>query len=416
VKLVLTVISGPILSRLIGPAPYGVLAPAQSVSALGNLVSESGFAYHTVTAGELAPSQARHIQQQSIRLSIAVGLAAALIASTFSASSVGERLVRAGLCLAMVCIAGLTAVPFAWAQRQGHFARLQWWGVATQALTTFAVAIPMALLHLGIWAAGTNLVLPAALSALIAWRIAAIAHVSPTVANIPRSFRFGSLTSNVGSYLAGNVDVLTLSTYFSISALGVYSRANLLASLPGTVVAAAISRVGLASLSRSQRWSDHFSFLWKATALSVLAFSAQATLAACGVDLMGLAFGPKFATPPAGFALLTTAQVFFYACSLLNTYLIVRKRPLVVGVTQTIHAVVTGSAFLLFRPTNIAGVAVVLLIPSAINYFGVAAYIFATRRQGQTHQSDRQTNRVASRLGSPSPTALEVPACQEGTT
>ena len=132
-RLLLTVVSGPVLARLIGPVPYGVLAPAQSVGGLGNLLSESGFAYFTVTAKKLSAAEARHLHRQSVWLSSGIALCAAALAASFAASSVSERLVRAGLAIVLIVLSGVTAVPFAWAQRNGKFAHLEWWGVSTQA-------------------------------------------------------------------------------------------------------------------------------------------------------------------------------------------------------------------------------------------------------------------------------------------
>jgi O-antigen/teichoic acid export membrane protein len=348
---------------------------------LGKLVSESGFAYHTVSSKELTESEAKHIHLQSLKLSLWIGLIAGVGAACFASPSIADRLLRAAIATLSVWMAGFTAVPVAWAQRKGYFGALEWWGVGAQAVATFCVAIPLALLHMRLAAASTNLLVPVLISAGVAWRVASLAGHSPTVAHIPRLYRFGSLVSNCGSYAAGNVDTLLLATYLPIVDLGIYSRANMLASLPGTVVTAAIARIGLLSLSKSDKWSENFRFLSVATGITLLVFSGQILLAVFGLNVTALAFGPKFTTDRYAFALLTASQIFFYSVSLLNTYIIVRKKPIIVGISQVSQAIVTGILFLVIRPKDLWQISWILLIPAAVNYCVIATIVYLSRHQ-----------------------------------
>jgi O-antigen/teichoic acid export membrane protein len=376
--MALTVISGPVLSRLIGPAVYGIVAPAQSIGALGRLVAESGFSYHTVTAKSLTLGEASDLNKQSLRLSVGVASIAALVSGLFL-GPLQERLMRAGLTLLLVLFAGAAAVPVAWSQRVGFLGKLEWWGVASQAVATFCIAVPAAYFGLRLFAVNANLLVPLALSIVVAWRFSRLRWFPTDRAKISSAYRFGTLGANFGSYLAGNVDTLLLATYFSPVALGVYTRANLLASLPGTVVSATVARVGLVSLSKSDDWLDHRRFLFKATLLTLAAFSSLAFAAGLGFDATGFAFGRKFSTPPLGFAVLTLSQIFFYGGSLLDMYLNVRRRPALVGVSHSVQAALSGAGFLVLRPQSLLTVSWILLIPSAVRYAAVLAFIYSSR-------------------------------------
>jgi O-antigen/teichoic acid export membrane protein len=172
-----------------------------------------------------------------------------------------------------------------------------------------------------------------------------------------------------------------LATYLPIVDLGIYSRANMLASLPGTVVTAAIARIGLLSLSKSDKWSENFRFLSVATGITLLVFSGQILLAVFGLNVTALAFGPKFTTDRYAFALLTASQIFFYSVSLLNTYIIVRKKPIIVGISQVSQAIVTGILFLVIRPKDLWQISWILLIPAAVNYCVIATIVYLSRHQ-----------------------------------
>jgi O-antigen/teichoic acid export membrane protein len=376
----LTMISGPIMSRLVDPITYGIIAPAQSIGSFGKLLAESGFAYHTATAGALEVEEARDLHAQSVRLSLTIAVIATFASQCYSGND-RERLARGVLAFLLVALAGFSAVPIAWAQRTGHFAKLEWWGVAGQAAVTFLVAIPTAYFGGRLLAVNANLVLPTLLALIVAWKFAGMAKRAKTPLKLPASYRLGNLSSNVGSFLAGNVDILLLSTYVTPTALGVYSRANLLASLPGTVVSAAIARVGLISLSKSRDWTDHRRFLWKSTVVTLLAFGGLALLAGFGFDVTGFAFGSKFSTLPLGFALLTVSQVFFYGGSLLDTYLTVRRRLGHVGISHIVQAIFSGIGFLVLRPTTLLSIAWVLLIPAALRYLFLIATVLRQRHE-----------------------------------
>jgi O-antigen/teichoic acid export membrane protein len=347
------------------------------MGALGNLLAESGFAKHTVTARSLSLGEAGDLNLQSARLSAGVAVAAAALSSCFVGST-QERVIRAILAFCIVLLTGIAAVPIAWAQRTGKLSRLEWWAVASQGLATFCIAIPAAYLGYRVFAVSLNLVIPVLFALAVSWKIADLNSQPAVRIRIERSYRLGSLGSNFGSYLAANVDTLLLATYLPTAALGVYTRANLLASLPGTIVSAAIARVGMISLSKSQLWSDHRRFLWKASILTLIAFSSLALVAGLGFDVTGFAFGRKFSTLPLGFAALTLSQIFFYGGSLLDTYLTVRRKLAIVGISHSIQAAFSGAGFLILRPTQLLPISMILLIPSGVRYL---ALLFAINHQ-----------------------------------
>lgn len=376
VRTAMTLVSGPILSRIVGPIPYGIISSAQSVGQLGKLVAESGFAYHTVTAAKLSPEQAKDLHRQSLRLAATISAAAFVIAAAIGDIPLWQRMVRGAIASALVMIAGATAVPYAWSQREGRMSRVEWFGVAGQAATTFLLAIPLAMLGAGLVAATANILLPLALTTVLAWRLSALSTYQAAATQIDAKYRTTTLFANISTYLSGNVGVLGLSMYLSVAALGVYSRAGLLASLPGHIVAAAIAKVGLVSLSRSHNWADHRRFLLKATAMTFGVYLSVTAAAALGLDLMGIAFGSEFSTPTIAFACLVLSQAFFFGGSLLDTYLTARRRLSTLAISHLAQAAASALLLALYRPADLLSIGLVLLIPAAIRYFVLAALIF----------------------------------------
>gem|GEM_PF-4280639 len=375
VRTGLTVISGPILARLLGPIPYGVLTPAQSAGSMGRLLAESGFAYHTVTSPELSQAEAKDLHWQSVRLSLAISLVAAIFAAVIGGVPPWQRLLRAAVAFCLVVLTGANAVPYAWNQRIGQLGRIEWLGVLCQAIATFVVAVPMAMAGWGVVSAATNQLLPILLGAGVAWYIAGMWRVRRQPAHVERSYRIGALFMNITTYLAINVDLLTLSTYLSLVPLGIYSRANVLSGLPGVMVTVTTQKVGLASLSKSKNWSSQRRFLIKASLLTLVAYLSVGLLPICGIDLMGFVFGGKFAVTPKAFGLLIGSQTLFSLGSILDTQLTAQRRLTPIAISHFAQAVASFTAFMVFHPTEISQIALVLLIPAGVRYVYMIAVV-----------------------------------------
>lgn len=387
-KTITTLVSGPLLARLLGPIPYGIIAPAQSVGNLGKLVAESGFAYHTVTAPEIDPEEAKDLHRQSMQLAFSVSIIAAIIAASYSGVPIWERAFRGIFAMVMVMMAGSSAVPYSWSQRIGLMKKLEWNGVIGQLLTTFAITIPLAYFGGGVYAASINILLPLLITSLFAWKLSGLQAVTAKRANLGRSYRISTLISNVSTYFAWNADLLVLTSYLSTTNLGVYSRGQQFASLPGVIVGLVLARIGLVTLSKSNLWAEHKKFLLKANVVTFGAFVALALLGFSGLNVMKLVFGDKFTTSPLGFAVLVLAQASIYMGNILDTYLRVRRNMNLISISHIMQAILCCTLLLVLRPGDLLMISSFVLMSGILRYCVVLAIIVSSAARDSSYNRD----------------------------
>jgi O-antigen/teichoic acid export membrane protein len=289
-----------ILSRVLTPADFGLLALATSVTAVLQVVSDSGFSRALVQRKSLDARDASTAFWTSLAiavvLAVALAVAAPLIASLLSAPTLAPILQVLSLALP---ISALSQVPAALLERNLDFKPLsirQFVGALCGAL----VSIPLALVGWGVWALVAQ-TLVAALAAVIAlwasteWR--------------PRfEYSWTSLRSlwKVGGAILGvdlmdaiqaNIDKIVIGALFSPTELGYYFLAQRLGTILIELVTSVIARVSLTTFSRVQddpiRLNRIFRQLtFAASAVSVGIFGLVAVLAA---QIVPALFGPGWA-------------------------------------------------------------------------------------------------------------------------
>lgn len=289
-----------ILSRVLTPADFGLVALATSVIAVLQVVGDSGFSRALVQRKSIGEKDASTAFWVSLALALVLAgllvLAAPLIASLLSAPQLGPILQVLSLSLPL---SSLSQIPAALLERELDFKPLsirQFVGALCGAI----VSIPLALIGWGVWALVAQ-TLVAALAAVVAlwaateWR----PRLEFSLLSLRALWRVGGAILGVElmDAIQANIDKIVIGGLFTATELGYYFLAQRLGTILIELVTSVVARVSLATFSRVQddpvRLNRIFRQLtFAASSVSVGIFGLVAVLAP---QIVPALFGPDWA-------------------------------------------------------------------------------------------------------------------------
>ncbi len=232
VRILLQVTSVVVLSRLVAPADYGLLAIVLLVVGLGELFRDAGLSSAAVAAPELSRAQRDNLFWLNTAIGAGLGLivvvAAPLIAMVFAGRGVDPTaLTTAMRLLAITFVINGAATQYrAGLNRTLRFSALAVIDLAAQVLA-LAIAVVLAIGGSGLWALVSQQLVT---SAGILVGVVVVGRWLPgrydRRAPVGELLRYGRglLGSQLVGYLTNNLDVITLAARTGPSALGVYNR------------------------------------------------------------------------------------------------------------------------------------------------------------------------------------------------
>lgn len=244
-----------VLTRLLSPGDFGLVALATSMIAITQVFVDAGFTKALIQRDQLGPKDASTAFWTSLVLSLAIAglvvVLAAPLAAAFGDPSLAPILQALSASLPIVA---LSRTPAALLEREFEFKKLsvrQLFGALIGAI----VAVPVALLGLGAWALVAQTLAAAVSSAIFLW---ASTSWRPTF-----EYSFDSLralwavgVSMIGiellDVLQGNIDKVVVGAFFSPEVLGYYYLAQRIGLLLIDLVTSVLSRVSLTTFSRVQ--------------------------------------------------------------------------------------------------------------------------------------------------------------------
>jgi teichuronic acid exporter len=244
-----------VLTRLLSPEDFGLVAMATIVTALLQVFIEAGFVTVLVQKKELGPKDASTAFWTSVAMSLvlytALYFSAPFLADAFGEPQLGDVLRVMGLGLP---ISSLGQVPAALLERSFGFRSLAVRQVIG-AVCGAAVAIPIALTGGGVWALVAQGLVTAGASVIVLW--------SSTKWRPRFEFSLDSLKSlwSMGvrivaigllDALQQNVDKLIVGAFFSAQELGYYYLAQRIGTILIELVTTVMSKVTLTTFSKVQ--------------------------------------------------------------------------------------------------------------------------------------------------------------------
>lgn len=305
-----------LLTRLLTPADFGLVSAALVVVTFSLNFSQLGLGPALVQRPVLEP---RHISTAflaSVGLGLAVAaglwLAAPLIAQFFRMGHL-TPVVRA---LALVFpITGLATVPESLLQRELRFRFLANRDVLAYGVGYGAIGVALALMGWGVWALVAAQLSQVFLRTGILLRSAPpLLGARPTWASFLDLLEYGvgQSVARVGVILANQVDNLVVGRWLGVVALGYYSRAYQLMSVPTGLLGDVVDKVLFPTMARIQDNPRRLAsaYLQGTASLAVLTLPAGVVAAVLAPDLVAVAFGRRWEGLVPPFQVLALGMMF----------------------------------------------------------------------------------------------------------
>lgn len=314
-KMLIQVSGLVVLSRLLSPAAFGILALIIAVIALGEMMRDFGLSSAAIQADSLSPEQASNLFWLNALVGMVLFCGNFAISPAF-ASLLGEPLLEDALRVAGISflLLGLQAQFQVSLVRELSFAKIAISDVLAQ-LAGFVVAVGLALSGAIVPVLIAQVVVPNVVLLLSRWRMARWRPGPPRRGvGTGAFFAFGSrlALSQALNYAATNVDRYAISATGSSHDLGVYSRALQLLTLPITQLLTPLANVAIPVLSKikhsaSEFWGMLRRMNFLISSVAILGFSLTAPLAG---SLIPLILGSQWSGAVAPFQILAIGGCF----------------------------------------------------------------------------------------------------------
>lgn len=254
------------LARQLSPADFGLVGAAMVVLGLLQLFSEMGFGPAIVQREKL---DTRHISTGNT-LSLVLGTLLAIflfLLSEYIAAFFRMRELQPILQVFTIILifSSLKVVSFGLIQREFKFKYMALIDIVAYFFGYLVVAIPLAILGLGVWALVWGYIVStfvSMLTVLIIKRHSLKYGFSLIHAKHLLSYGFGFSLAKSANYFAGQGDNIIVGRFLGADALGLYGRAYQLMSLPASLVGSALDKVLFPLMSSVQDDNNRLASLY----------------------------------------------------------------------------------------------------------------------------------------------------------
>jgi PST family polysaccharide transporter len=270
-----------------------------AITALAQASSDFGLSWATVQRAQLGRNQIDALWVINtifgLFLMVLCALSAPYVAAFYHRPELTKIMVAASSALLLSAIA---VQPTALMRRQMKLKELSLcslWGLLISAV----VAILMARIGFGYWALVVQLILQQAITTALSFPMSGyFPRLPQNFLNIRSLVTFGGYSAAYGivNYFARNLDNVLVGKFWGATALGYYSRAYFLMTLPGMVVMGVFSGVlipAMASL-RKEPVRMEAVYLRALRLITVLGCTFAVGLAAAAPELVEFVYGPKW--------------------------------------------------------------------------------------------------------------------------
>jgi O-antigen/teichoic acid export membrane protein len=367
-----------LLTRLLSPADFGVVGAALVVIGFSLNFSQLGLGPALVQRPVLEP---RHVSTAfytstgfGILVTAIIWVAAPQISQFFRMDHL-TPVVRA---LALVFpISGISTVAENLLQRELRFRLLANRDVVAYGLGYGLVGVSLALLGWGVWA------LVAAQLAQTIVRTGVLLHAAPpplrprpTWASFVELMEYGAGQSaaRIAILFANQADNLVVGRWLGAVALGLYSRAYQLMSVPSALLGDVLDKVLFPTMARVQDEPRRLAsaYLQGTALLTLLTLPAGVVAAVLAPELVVVAFGPRWEAAVAPFQVLALGMMFRTSYRMSDTLSRATGRVYRRAWRQALYAVLVFLGAWLGQYRGLTGVASGVLGALFLNYLMMA--------------------------------------------
>jgi PST family polysaccharide transporter len=261
VQMALHIASVLVLSRLLAPGDFGLVAMCAPVVAFLGMLQDFGLVQATVQRKGLQRAEVDFVFWVSVAVAASMALVlvaiSPLVAAFFDEPRVGPLM--AAMALPML-IGGSGAQPSAILNRRMQFGRLAIASIAGSS-SSLAVTIGWALVHPSYWALLAGTLTGAVVGTTSTWILARWWPGWPRRVEGARKllgFGAGITGFNIANFFARNLDNILIGRVWGSEQLGFYDRAYKLLLFPLSQIANPLSRVMVPALSRMTEEPDRY--------------------------------------------------------------------------------------------------------------------------------------------------------------
>jgi lipopolysaccharide exporter len=285
------------LARMLGPGNFGVYGIGIAVLTFVGFLTGASFSYSLMLAPKVDDDDIRFSftwQMVAGIVSAAAMFAAAPALATFFGDPRVEGMVQL-LSLASLLMAAVAPATYL-LQRDLNFRMLGLVQLASYAAGYLAVGVPMAIAGFGAYALGTACVVQAAV-ALVATYWAKPHPLRPLFrhANGGEALSTGRAVffTNVVNWVLGNLDRVIIGRVLNAHAVGIFTVAYNLASIPNVLLVGALQPAFVATGARLQQSRERLAQGWllALACILVLGMPAAIVMAMLSADLVQLLYG-----------------------------------------------------------------------------------------------------------------------------
>lgn len=375
VQAVLKIVILMILSRLLTPAEFGLVAAALTVVALAEVFGKIGIAPSIIQTEVLTEGHVRTGVTATLVSGALVGCVVYALAEPLGRLYDMDGLpplVRVFAFLFVLRALGL--ISEALIQRETGFRALAVIGVISYLIGYAGVAVVMALYGFGVWSLVAGQIGQAALQAAFCVHFSGY-RVRPgwDGGKFRAMLRFGLGTTltQIGNYVALNVDYLIVGRALGVTPLGQYSRAYLLLSQPANIVGNMADKVLFPVLASVQsdlaRVARAYDKVLALTAITQIPLSIYLSLYASEVVLVLM--GDQWSGAVRPFQIMVAALYFRTAYKFTGTVLRATGRVYHAAALQWSYAAFVALGALLGVRFGLEGVALGTTIAVALCFF-----------------------------------------------
>jgi O-antigen/teichoic acid export membrane protein len=305
-----------LLTRLLSPADFGIVGAALVVISFSLNFAQLGLGPALVQRPVLEPRHTSTAFVASTVFGLTVGaiiwLAAPLIAQFFRM----EQLTPVVHWLALVFpIAGISTVPDSLLTRDLRFRLIANREVVAYGLGYGVVGVSLALLGWGVWALVTAHLAQMTMRAAIMLRAAPpFLRARPTWASFVELMEYGvgQSVARLGVILANQLDNLVVGRWLGAVALGLYSRAYQLMSVPTSLLGDVLDKVLFPTMARVQDDPRRLgsAYLQGVAVMALLMLPIGVVAAVLAHDLVVVAFGSRWEALVPAFQVLVLGMMF----------------------------------------------------------------------------------------------------------
>ena len=302
-----------VLGRILSPADYGLYGMVTAITGIAVVVGDLGLSLAALQKQTLSQQLKSNLFWVNVLVGALVGIALVGLAPLLVLFYHRPELLGLTMLLALAFPVNGVAVQFrVELNRRGEFGKIMLSDVTGQAVGLIA-ALAAAIAGWGYWALGLQLTVAAivtfvGVAARARWRPSLPRHADGLRGML--GFGANTLALQVFNFISSNIDNVSVGRFLGATALGFYSRAWTLVTLPMFQLVTPLTRVVLPALSRLEGDEFRAALRRLQTVISYSVLAVLSGLAAVAPFFLAIVLGPKWVRSATILEVLTVGAAF----------------------------------------------------------------------------------------------------------